>query len=76
MDPNATWNLILEALTEEDWEAATYATDDLVQWLEAQGFVPGALIDVTKTEEQAHTGALHVVRAIREYTLRRHEEDS
>lgn len=42
MDPNETLKLILEAIQEEDYEAAFHHTQDLKTWMSKGGRVPEA----------------------------------
>lgn len=40
MDPTATWTLLLQALIDDDWEAAVLAAETLQEWLQRGGFAP------------------------------------
>lgn len=40
MDPNATWENLLEALTEGDWHEAFESAEALLDWLDRGGFPP------------------------------------
>jgi len=43
MDPNECWKRLLDALYEGDDGAAGDAAQDLAQWIEREGFLPGGL---------------------------------
>lgn len=40
LDPNATLDTLVEALTAHDWSAAKRVASDLATWLERGGFAP------------------------------------
>ncbi len=44
MDPQTTWQLMLEAYCEGDMAAAMEAAEDLVNWLTRGGFPPQVLL--------------------------------
>ena len=43
MDPQATWQRLLDAYTSQDWAEAKEAADDLLAWLRGGGFPPQTL---------------------------------
>lgn len=46
MDPQATWNEMLNAMVEGDFEEAGVKADDLTAWLDRGGFPPQPLTRV------------------------------
>ena len=40
MDPQATWNEMLEAIFQRDWEIAQERSGALLEWMEKGGFPP------------------------------------
>ena len=40
MDPQATWQRLLDAYTSQDWPDANEAAEDLLAWLRGDGFPP------------------------------------
>lgn len=49
MDPNATWNGLLQAFREDDWSAAIDFAEALAEWLNRGGFPPQILTEVAAT---------------------------
>lgn len=52
MDPNATWETILEAWIKGDMETAGEHAEDLQRWLDRGGFAP------TNVEDQQEFSAI------------------
>jgi hypothetical protein len=40
MDPQATWDQLLTALAEGDWDVIEKRATDLIEWLDRGGFPP------------------------------------
>ena len=40
MDPQVTWNQLLDAWVEAEWERVVFLADALLQWIENGGFPP------------------------------------
>lgn len=40
MDPQATWNRLLEAWADQDWPSVFESAQDLSEWLGKSGFPP------------------------------------
>lgn len=47
MDPNQTWNTLLQAFATKQWIDARDAAEALVDWLEADGFPPHPTVGTT-----------------------------
>lgn len=45
MDPQVTWQRLLDAYSERNWPEAQEAAEDLLIWLERGGFPPQILPD-------------------------------
>lgn len=75
MDPKATYDLLVRAINDKDWEAATEAARNLYNWIVGGGFPPDCLrIDMeeipTVEENKSAAGLSHLVRAINHYLLK------
>lgn len=40
MDPTATWILLSDAVKEEDWDLAVHHAENLMTWMNGNGFPP------------------------------------
>ena len=72
MDPTATWDQMLDAFGEEDWETTVELSNALLAWLRQGGFPPivsvgssvGDRFMVVQGKQAQHSTADTVARAI------------
>lgn len=46
MDPQATWDNMLDAITNHEWSAAKESAENLAEWLRRDGFPPLVLSSI------------------------------
>ncbi|MCH7724968.1 MAG: hypothetical protein IH991_00600 [Planctomycetes bacterium] len=51
MDPDANWQLLLEAITEQDWERTSELAQAVLVWLDRGGFPPQSVLRVNLGKE-------------------------
>ena len=58
MDPQATWDDLLSAYAESDWDRVEELADALIRWLECGGFPPRAVTGSDMNQDWDRTIAL------------------
>ena len=64
MDPQATWLEMLQALIDDDREAASEHATSLIDWLDRGGFAPKVLPDLGKAARDPESPAYLLDRLI------------
>jgi len=68
MDPQATWDQLLCAYSEGDWETVEERATDLLAWLDRGGFPPKVIsspeLDPEMNSALARAGCVHVVETL------------
>lgn len=60
MDPQATWDEMLDAFVSQEWDTAGERADDLLTWLQRNGFPPVTVVD---SDHGNHCRALNLLVA-------------
>jgi len=64
MDPEATWLAVLQALVDDDREAASEYATNLIGWLDRGGFSPKVLPELGQAACDPESPAYHLDRMI------------
>ncbi len=64
MDPQATWNELLDCYNRKQFEEALAAAENLNQWLQRGGFPPTVTAQVSAGDELHRVIALAVVQHV------------
>lgn len=71
MDPQTTWNAMIQALVDNDCVAASEYADSLIQWLDRGGFSPTVLPDFGQSACDRESPAFGLDRMIVLYVCAR-----
>jgi hypothetical protein len=71
MDPDATWQSLIQALIDDDRETASDLASSLLGWLEAGGFSPQVLPDLGQAASDPESPAYQLNRMVVGYVCAR-----
>jgi hypothetical protein len=68
MDPQSTWDELLDAYVEGDWDTVERRANDLIAWLDRDGFPPSIVshpgVDSDWNRALARAGCCHALAAL------------
>jgi hypothetical protein len=76
LDPQATWLAMIQALIDDDREAASEFAECLIDWLDRGGFPPRVLPDLGQATRDPESAAYQLDRLIVLYVCARVRMDS
>lgn len=71
MDPQATWEAMVQALIEDDRESASEFASSLIDWLDQGGFPPKVLPDLGQAASDPKSPAYQLDRMVSSYVCMR-----
>ena len=71
MDPQATWQSMIQALIDDDRESASEHAQSLIDWLDRGGFSPRVLPDLGQAASDPESPAYRIDRLIVSYVCAR-----
>lgn len=71
MDPQVTWEQLLAAYAEGDWDAVEQRANDLIAWLDRDGFPPSIIkqpgLDPDWNRALARAGCAHALSVLHDH---------